>query len=299
MRSIWFKKGIFLALLLMLMAFDYPSKKTASNSKAPMDTIPAEACSIENNAFQHGEEMVYKLYYNWNFVWLSAGEVTFRVKEVDGQYHLSAYGNTYKSYEWFYKVRDKYDTYVDKQTLLPTTSIRDVQEGKYRLYDKITFDHKRNKAISLRGKNKEVAQPTEYDVDACMHDILSIIYYTRNVNFDKLSPGAEIPIKIFVDKETWPLAVRFLGRDNDKKIKGLGHFKTIQFSPKVVEGFYFKKGTEMKVWASDDQNKIPLMIESPLSVGSVKAVLKRYKGLKYDLTAKIKDNKEIPDEEKR
>jgi hypothetical protein len=252
--------------------------------------IAINPCSMANNTFQHGESITYKLYYNWNFVWLSAGEVTFRVKETKDQYHLSAYGSTYKSYEWFYKVRDRYDTYVDKKTLLPVLSIRDVHEGKYRLYDKVTLDQQGKKAYSLRGKSKDVAQMSEYPIENCMHDILSIIYYTRNLDFANMPTGASFPIKIFMDKETWPLNVRYLGKEKDTKIRGLGKMNTIKFSPEVISGFVFGEGAQMTVWASDDQNKIPVLIESPVSVGSVKAVLKEYKGLRYPFNPAPEDD---------
>lgn len=291
MRKTLLRGSFVVITLAVLMAFEYPYQTNVNTSNLESQDesgYRVEPCSIYNTAFQPGEEMTYKLYYNWNFVWIAAGEVTFKVNDEGNLYHLSALGKTYKSYDPFYKVRDRYDTYVDKQTLLPVTSIREVQEGKYRLYDKITFDQQGKKAVSLRGKTKDNAVPTEYAIDQCMHDILSILYFTRNVNFNQLNAGADIPVKIFIDKETWPLKVKYWGREKDKKIKGLGRFKTIKFSPQVIDNdFYFKKGTEMKAWASDDKNKIPLMIESPLSVGSVKAVLKSYKGLKYNLSAKI------------
>jgi hypothetical protein len=242
-------------------------------------------CSIQNNAFKHGETVTYKLYYNWNFVWVSAGEVTFNVKELDNTYHLSAYGETYKSYEWFYKVRDRYDTYVDKETLLPKTSIRDILEGKYTLYDKTTFKQGTNKAYSLRGKTRSTAELKSYPVDGCMHDILSMIYYTRNMDLTGLNPGTKIPVKIFMDEETWPLKLTYRGVEKDMKIKGLGRFDAIQLSPEVISGEIFEEGTEMNIWVSNDANRIPLLIESPLSVGSVKAVLKDYKGLRHDLAA--------------
>jgi len=280
-----------IAVLTVWMAFNYPLSTpvpTPEQNTYEATDYRVEPCSAYNTAFQPGEEMTYKLYYNWNFVWIAAGEVTFRVTDEGTLYHLSAQGKTYKSYDPFYKVRDRYDTYVDKQTLLPVTSIREVQEGGYRLYDKITFDQNGRKAVSLRGKSKDIAKPTEYKIDECMHDILSILYFTRNVDFNQISAGTNIPVKIFVDKATWPLKVRYLGREGNKKIKGLGRFKTIRFSPQVIDNdFYFKKGTEMKAWATDDKNKIPLMIESPLSVGSVKAVLKSYKGLKHSMAAKV------------
>ena len=275
-------------LLTLLMAFDYPGLKSEANELEweGEDSTEYNACKMENSVFQGGEEVVYKLFYNWNFVWLAAGEVTFRVRDLGDKYHLSAHGRTYSSYEWFFKVRDKYDTYVDKETLLPIISIRDISEGKYRLFDHVTFDKTRNKAISNRGKSRFTAEVTEYDIESCMHDILSIIYYTRNVDFNKMKPGAEIPIKIFMDKETWPLTVKYHGKEV-KKVRNNGKNNTIKFTPEVIVGDIFNEGTQMMVWVSDDENKIPLLIESPVSVGSVKVVLKSYKGLKYDFEAAL------------
>ncbi len=251
---------------------------------------------MKNVAFKAGEEFVYKVYYNWNFVWLSAGEVTFRVREVNGEYHLSAHGGTYKSYDWFFKVRDKYDTYIDKQSLLPRLSIRNVAEGKYRLYDEVNFDRAQGKATSLRGKTKEVATPAEYTVNPCVHDVLSVIYYARNVDYTNMRAGQDFPINIFIDKEEWNLKVSYLGKDENKKIRGMGRFRTVKLSPQVIEGFVFKKDDRMTIWATDDANRIPLMIETPVSVGSVKVVLKSYKGLRYPMTARVGDDDGVNEE---
>ena len=279
--------GVFALLAMSLSPASVPAPETTTAVPISQFT-EGQHCYIENNTFQAGEEITYKLYYHWGMIWLAAGEVKFKVNEKDGQYHLSATGRTYKSYEWFFKVRDQYDSYIDKETLLPSTSIRNVREGKYRLYDKVTFDQEARKASSLRGRSKDKARLREYDIDGCMHDILSIIYYSRNLQFEQYSVGQEFPVKIFMDKEVWPLKVKYKGKEERKKIKGKGRYKTIKFSPEVIEGKVFKKGTEMNIWVSDDQNRIPLLIESPVSVGSVKAVLKNYKGLRYDMTAKVK-----------
>lgn len=301
MRKLLFRGSLFTALLMVLMAFDQPVERPLKTnepaSELPAEVSPAQICSVNNQAFRPGEELTYKLYYNWNFVWVAAGEVKFRVIDQGDLYQLSAHGSTYKSYEWFYKVRDKYDTFVDKETMLPVISIRDIQEGKYRLYDKITFDRRDNIAESLRGKSIAEAKKTKYDIEPCMHDILSIIYSARNVDFNNMQKGSKIPVNIFVDKETWPIKVTYLGRDSNKKIKGQGRFRAIQFSPKVGGNFYFDDDTDMKVWVTDDKNRIPLMIESPLSVGSVKAVLKDYKGLKHNMTAMVEKDANTKDDD--
>ena len=277
-------------LIFSIMAFTIPPTETDSTSinipllDAEKDVI--EPCFMENKTFQGGEEITYKLYYNWGIMWLSAGEVTFKVNDMGSQYHVAVAGRTYKSYEWFFKVRDYYDTYIDKNSLLPKTAIRNVREGKYRLYDEITFDQENKKASSLRGKTKDVATKKNYNLGECMHDMLSVIYYSRNIDFESYKEGEEFPVKIFMDKEVWPLNVKYKGKQSRKKVKGKGRFNTIKFSPQVVSGRVFKEGEEMMVYVSDDKNRIPLLIESPVSVGSVKAVLKNYKGLKYNITAK-------------
>ena len=122
-----------------------------------------------------------------------------------------------------------------------------------------------------------------------MQDMLSILYYVRNQQVEGYEKGDEIPINVFFDKETYPLKVFYDGKDRKKKIKNLGKFNTLKFIPEVVAGYVFDEETRMKLWVSDDQNKIPLLIESPVSIGSIKAVLKRYENLKYPLTSQINE----------
>jgi len=274
-------------LLIPLLSLIGPTAEPAGQAPASAGEMESPACTIHNRTFQPGEEITYVLYYNWNMVWLSAGEVTFRVEEAGGQYHLSAYGATYPSYNWFFKVEDRYEAFVDTTSLLPSLSIRDVQEGKYTLYDRVEFDQINQKALSIRGKSKDSAQPSEYEFESCMHDILSIVYYVRNIQVNDMKEGESIPIRIFMDKEVWPLKVSFEGRDRKKRIRGKGKWKTVCFSPDLIEGEYFKDGDRMNIWVSDDRNRLPLLIESPVSVGSVKAVLKKYKGLRYPTDARL------------
>lgn len=270
--------SLLLLLPLSLALFQSPD--------APVSTKSVEApdvCSTDNKAFTNGEEMRYKVYYNLNFVWVPAGEVVFTVKDKGDQYHIRAEGRTFSSYEWFYKVRDVYDTYVDKETLLPTLFIRDVQEGGYTLYEKVSFDQKKRVAHVVRGRSKDqIKERKDYPIDACMHDMLSIIYLARNLDYNLYQSGQTFPVKVFLDKEEWPLQVAYKGKE-EKKIKGLGKYNTIVFSPEVIAGEVFEEGTEMKVWVSDDGNKVPLLIESPLSVGTIKAVLQDHKGLRHPM----------------
>ena len=274
-------------LLLALPGGDAVNLASPPQAPAPADPPLPDVCSIRNTTFEAGEEIVYKLYYNWNFVWLAAGEVTFKVHDLPNQYRVTVRGRTYPSYEWFYKVTDNYESYLDKETLLPQIHIKDIHEGGYQKYDRTTFYQNENRIVSYRGSNRKDTQPKYMNVDPCMHDLISIIYFARNLNYDNLRTNQEIPIKILMDQEMHPLKIRYLGPEEDVKIKGSGTYNTLRFSPQLITGELFKEGDEMKIYVSDDQNKIPLMIESPVSVGSVKAVLQSYNGLRYPMQAKL------------
>ncbi|MEL6942195.1 MAG: DUF3108 domain-containing protein, partial [Bacteroidota bacterium] len=215
--------------------------------------LVSDACQIQNEAFQVGEDLVYTVYYNWNFVWLTAGEVRFKVEDAGEEYHLSMTDRSYKSYEWLYKVRDRYDTYIDKNTLLPRLSTKTIEQGSYRLYDKTLLNQDERKVTTWRGKTKEQTKEKDFDVENCLHDMLSIIYHARNIDFDHYEQGQVFPIEIFMDNTVYPLKMRYLGEEKGKKIKGAGKFDTILFSPEVIEGKVFKENDQMKVWATDDK----------------------------------------------
>ena len=280
---------LFLLALPVGQGGDIVRSTEVAPAAAPEETLTEtqSVCSIRNTTFQAGEQIVYKLYYNWNFVWLAAGEVTFNVHDLPNQYRVNVTGQTYPSYEWFYQVEDNYTSYLDKETLLPQLHIKDIHEGGYQKYDRTKFYQDEQRIVSYRGKTRKDTKPKYMDVDPCMHDLISIIYFARNLDYDELDRGQEIPIKILMDQEMHPLKIRYLGPEKDVKIKGSGRYNTLRFSPQLITGELFKEGDEMKIYVSDDENKIPLLIESPVSVGSVKAVLHSYKGLRYPMQAKL------------
>ena len=275
-------KMILLFAGLLSMAFTIPGHQPVEEQMA----TNVEPCSNTNNTFQHNEKLTYKIYYNWNFVWLAAGEVTFRVFDEGNQYHYKAKGETYDSYEWFYVVNDEYDSWVDKNTLMPNYSERSVSEGDYHIFEKISFNQAARKMTVTRADKRGAAETkTEHNVQDCVHDILSSLYNLRNFDFASQQAGYTVPFRVFMDKEEFPLKMKYLGKDR-KKVHGMGRYNTLKFQPSVIAGNVFKDDAKMTVWVSDDQNRIPVLIESPVSVGSVKMVLKEYWGLKYDFTAK-------------
>jgi hypothetical protein len=239
-------------------------------------------------SFQHGEQLTYRIYYNLNFIWVPAGEVTFSVLDEGAQYHYQAKGTTYDSYEWFFTVNDEYDSWADKSTLLPNYSERSVNEGDYHIFEKISFNQRDRKTTVWRAPRRGASETaTQHQITPPVYDVLSTLYFLRTLDFSAQQNGHSVPFRVFMDQEEFPLQMRYLGKEADKKVHGMGRYKTMKFQPEIIAGNVFNEDAHMTVWVSDDQNKIPVLIESPVSVGSVKMVLKQYWGLKYDFTAKV------------
>jgi hypothetical protein len=117
----------------------------------------------------------------------------------------------------------------------------------------------------------------------CIQDVISAVYSARNINFDNYKKDDKIPFKMFLDNEIYDMYIRYLGKE-DVKTK-FGKFKAHKFRPLLVKGNIFEGGEKMTVWVSDDPNHIPLRVESPIIVGSVKMDMMGYGGLKHPLSS--------------
>lgn len=242
-----------------------------------------DLCLMENSAVGVGESLVYKAYYNWQFVWIPAGEATFQVKNTGKEFHIKVIGRTYEAYDPFFKVRDEFYSVIDAETMYPKSFVRRVREGSYTQFDSIVFNQKDRLAISYNGKSRFNAQRKVIQLPDCTHDLLSVLYFMRNIDVKKYKAGEVIPTQILFDETIYPIKVRYAGKEAGTEVEGLGYFNTVKVIPDLITGNVFKDGNRMSVWVSDDLNKMPLLIESPLSVGSAKAVLKKYSGLRHPL----------------
>ena len=274
------KSGLFIALMALVLSHFFQSPPLPEGTELDL-------CDTDDHNFQAGEQIVYELYYNWGFIWIPAGEVEFLVKDKEDFIEITAIGSTYQSYDSFYKVRDTFYSLIDKKTMLPVRFYRDIEEGRYIMFSEINFDqnnHKATSSVSRKGNTRI----HDFEFANCMHDLLSILYYFRNLDYDQFEENQHFPVNVLLDDKIYDITVRYLGKDKNKKVKGLGRYKSLKFSMDLIAGHIFNEGDQMKIWIGDDSNKIALLVESPISIGSVKAVLSDYSGLKHDFESKIK-----------
>ncbi len=271
---------LFAGFIGILSLFSFPdSGSDGVQIKAPI--------YLEEPAFAPGEQFTLKIYYNWSALWVASGELSFRISsdELEGRpvFHLLAIGKTYEAYSHIYRVSDRYESYLDTQTLLPLRARRRIEEGRFRLEEEYRFDRNRERvAVQEFTKGHE----GEYDMDRQTMDILSLIQHARNLDFDSYRPGDRIAMSVFIDNELMRTQLIYEGK---KEIKTRnGRFRTIVLRQKMVDNEYFDENDFVTIYVSDDRNRIPIRLESPLTVGWIKGDLKSYRGLKYPLQARIR-----------
>jgi hypothetical protein len=237
-------------------------------------------CGIKNTAFQAGETVTFKVFYNTLGMYIGAGEANFTttLERFDGKvtYHCVGDGKSYPFFDNFFKVRDRYETYIDTNTMLPIKFIRNVNEGGYKIYNNVTFNQATNTAVTTNGVFK---------TPGCVQDVISAIYYARNIDFNKYKVNDKIPFDMFLDDQVYHLYIRYLGKEKVKT--RYGKFNAIKFKPLLIKGTVFEGGEKMTAWVSDDPNHLLLRVESPISVGNVKIDMYGYHNLRYPLTSLI------------
>ena len=251
------RKAILCLLLLTTFGFDNPKE----------------------SAFGVGEWFKFRIHYGF----VNAGYATLEVKEAvlhnEKVFHLIGKGQTTGISRFFFFFDYLYESYIDEKTYVPYQFLRKINEGGYTKNQEGFFTTQQNKITVKDYKHKT---EKTFAIPKNTQDILSAFYYLRNfATIDDIKPGEYIAIDMFFDEETTKFKLKFIGRENIKT--KFGTVASMIFKPYVFSGRVFKEQESVTVWISDDDNKIPLRIQANLVVGSIKADLESYKGLRFPL----------------
>jgi hypothetical protein len=240
--------------------------------------------SQKERAFEEGEWFKFRIHYGL----VNAGYATLEVKEAirnnKKTYHAIGKGYTTGLSRFFFRVDDLYESYFDKETGNPYQFVRKINEGGYTKNQEGFFNQETNKILIKDYKN---STEKTFPFSDNTQDIVSTFYYLRNhPNIDKLKVGESIAVDMFFDDESTKFKLKFMGyEDIDSKF---GTISTMVFRPLVQSGRVFKEEESLTVWISNDDNKLPIRIKASLAVGSIKADLDGFKGLKYSFKVKVK-----------
>jgi hypothetical protein len=266
-------KKLSVALLVIILSgfIIKPQQEIIEGSKS----VPHRV--LTNNAFTFGEELNYRVHYGI----INAAKISLKVDKdpvtINGRetYHLIADGKTLSTFDWMFRVRDRFESYMDQEFIAPIKYFKSVKEDSYSDVDLVFFDHDTKR---IKGKKKNM------DCPAYVQDIIGAAYYARTIDYSTAKKGQAFPIDIYLDQEIYNLEYKYMGKEYVKS--DVGKIKCIKIKPKAVADRVFKDSNAITLWISDDENKIPVRVEASLAVGTLSVDLTSYKGLRNTFSSK-------------
>lgn len=259
-----------LSYLVFYLAFLFVNNNFAQ-------TMPDSFRVIKNNSFKVGEKLTFKIKYGF----VTAGISVMQIKDekiISGRKvnHVVFEVNSVPSFDWIYKVRDRYETFIDVEGVFPWRFEQHIREGGYKRDYSAYFDQRNDKAYTSEGV---------FDIPKYVNDIISALYLSRTFDYSKLKVNDEFHLKNFHKGKTYDLDLVYRGKEEINV--PAGKFRSILVEPIVKAGGLFKSEGSIYVWLSDDELKVPIKVKSKIVVGSIDAVLSDYTGLAGEFKAKI------------
>jgi hypothetical protein len=232
-----------------------------------------ELKDIGEPVFKTGEQLSYKFKYGF----FTGAEGILKVEDgenIDGHptYHIVADGKTAGSFDFFYKVRNRYESYVDRNTLTPYLYIENRKEGSWKHTDKVKFNQAEGKITASKGS---------FLMKGKTFDFVSAYYFARGLDISKIKVGDKFELPYFLDDGVYTLSITYAGKEVVNS--AIGKFNCLKFTPTIIAGRVFKKDSKLYLWITDDGNRIPVKANVGLIIGSVTMELTDAKGLKYSL----------------
>jgi hypothetical protein len=232
--------------------------------------------SDRQTAFGVGE----RLTFNVNFGFITAGYAEMNIPVLDTVLNTTTYKVEFTvrstpTFDLFFEVRDRYETYLDTATIVPWKFEQHISEGKFKRDYVALFDHRLGIARTDEG---------DFPIPPDVHDIMSAFYYARTIDYSGFRMGQRVGLKNFFKGKTNPLEIKYLGKQRIN-VKA-GTFDCIIVEPMVKEGGLFKSEGRILIWLSDDANKIPVKVSTKVVIGTIDAELKEYSGLRNEAKAK-------------
>ncbi|MDY0152378.1 MAG: DUF3108 domain-containing protein [Candidatus Cloacimonas sp.] len=220
--------------------------------------------------FMDGEKLTFDVKYGI----INAGEATLEARtslyQGNPVWYLSTNAKTHTFFDKVFKVRDRVESWWDKDTLLPYKFAKNLQEGKYKQHRVHIYNQAALSSTYQRWQYKESRfENKEMDIPANSQDILSAFYAVRTM---PLSVGKSVLVNITADGRSMLTEVKVHRKEMEKTI--FGEVECLVIEPKLKGEAVFKQSGRILIWVTNDQYKIPVRLESKITFGSFVAVLK-------------------------
>ncbi len=239
----------------------------------------------QTTAFKGGEELRYMAEYKIGFFNVEVATVDFTVEDVELKnqdcYKVRAIAQIMPQYKWFFDLRDIYTVWLRKKDMKPIYLESDIHEGSYTLVG--NFRYNWDSMIVKTYENRPVWEKPKHNIlklkDETL-DAISMFYNMRNLPDSVININHSTTLQLVFANRIRTVQYRFIGRETIR-LDGFGKQETLRFRCQLANdsGVSFKDGDEFDLWLSDDKNRIPLFMESPIKVGKVRVRLFEANGI--------------------
>lgn len=229
---------------------------------------------VVNTSFGPGEHLEYRVHYGFLNAAEAVVDVSPTLYKVNERpcYRVNVDGRTVGAFDLVTRIRDTWRSYIDTSAILPQKFYTNLQENNYRKEENITFNH-----ATKTVKAEERTERDVFNVPENVHDLISGYYFLRTIDFNKISAGQVIEVPAFYDDTIYNMKVRYRGKDVIKTKQG--KINVIKLNPVLPAGNkLFKEEESIRIFVSDDTNKVPVKVEVDLWLGSMAMDLKRNSG---------------------
>jgi hypothetical protein len=222
--------------------------------------------SAANLPFQPGEKLTYAI--SWSNL-IQAGTAVMEVseeKKADGEimYRLISTAHSSRLLSKFYTVSDTIESVFDTKNLRPVSFRLDQSHGKRKKKREMTFNYKEGMVTVFSDGQQSV-----YPVPSDIQDPLSALYSVRTKK--DFTVGKPIIVNVHEDEKNWAVEIDVLGKEKLKTSFGKLNTIKIRTYPRY-EGVFQNTG-EIFIWLTDDARKIPVLMKSTISIGSIVSTL--------------------------
>ncbi len=236
-------------------------------------------------AYKAGEKLKFLVEYKVGFLNVDVATIDFTVEDATYKkepcYKINALAQIMPVYKWFFDLRDEYSVWIERDSLRPLYFESNIKEGSYTLNSNYVY-HWDSMKVSTYENRPVWDAPKRRTIELTNEtlDAVSMFYILRNIPDKKLENSFTDTLELVFANRIRRVQYSFVGRE-EIRIERYGKQAALKFKCQLASdsGESFNDGDEFVLWLSDDINKIPLYVETPIKVGSVRVKLYDAKGL--------------------
>jgi hypothetical protein len=206
-----------------------------------------------------------KLTYRISMLGIPVGSAEMEAKQEKGEVKITLHIQSNPAASQLYPVDDSVETrHIGGNFIL--SRIRQ-SEGSFRGDRGFTLFLREKSVFWIdRLRNRSLQEPLP---NSAVVDILSGLYYLRN---QPLEVGKSIVLEIFDSNRYAPTTVAVLRKEH-LTLPGLREVDTLVIHPELKTEGVFRRTGEILIWLTDDQKRVPVKVETRISLGKVTAEL--------------------------